>query len=262
MIRLASILLLGLALAASGQTSYVGAVDYANRAFGPEVVDASLWTTSNLRMWLPFLVSPTNSTTYDVGDCSPWRSAVTQTNVPSRPAWSNGAVAFAGSNYLDCGQGVLRWGEMTLMAWVARPTNNVWIITDASLTSGCMSLVVGTNVVRTSAPGSASSNIMYTGMVWPSTGLTHVALALSTAAPSAWVGTVFVNGKPVHTGRLERADPPFTNRTRILGLWQSANAGSAGQGVLTIADPRVYLTNLSAASVGAIYTNGLGRARP
>lgn len=84
------------ALSVRGQTNRF-AWDSANRAHSiRDVVLLSDWTNS-LRLWTPFIVAPTGSS-YDVGDCSMYRIAVTQTNAASRPAWVAGAMEFDGVN--------------------------------------------------------------------------------------------------------------------------------------------------------------------
>lgn len=259
MIRLASILLLGLALAASGQTSYVGAVDYANRAFGTEVVDASLWTTSNLRMWLPFAGPPTNAVTFDAGDCSPWRSSIGQTNVASQPVWTSGVMRFTGSNFLDCGSGILERRNQTHVMWATQPTSTCYAIADVSLTNGTYGIVIGTNLVRFFGSG-ASSNIDAT-VAWP-TGYMHIAVSIEYLSAPAWRVAIYTNGGLAASGRVELASTPTPNRARLHGRWVSANAGSASISAYKSDDDRHYLTNLTPAAIGADYSEGLGRARP
>jgi len=262
MTRILSILMLCAMTAGAQTVTNRCAVDIANRSESErDYVPAGDWTTNNLRLWLPFLVSPTNSTTYDVGDCSPWRSAVTQTNVPSQPVWTNGAMRFTGSNFLDLGAGVIERRSMTVAFWTQPVTGGfAYVITDATMTSGVWGVVVSSNTVRSSAPGSASNTDA--AVSW-GTGWTHVAVSCVIGA-SSWQTVTFVNGAVAASGRVDGlGSPSGQSRTRIYGRWQSANAGSAVQNSrLTIDDLRVYLTNLTPAQIGAVYSNGLGRARP
>ena len=260
MTRILSILMLCAMTAGAQTVTNRCAVDIANRSESErDYVPAGDWATNSLRLWLPFVVSPTNATTYAVGDCSPWRSAVTQTNVPSRPVWTSGVMRFTGSNFLDCGSGILERRNQTHMMWATQPTSICYAITDVSLTNGTYGIVIGTNLVRFFGSG-ASSNVEAV-VSWP-TGYMHVAVSIEYLSAPAWRVAIYTNGGLAASGRVELASTPTPNRARLHGRWVSANAGSAVFSAYNSDDDRLYLTNLTPSAVSSIVSNGLGRARP
>ena len=250
-----------LALAAVAQTATNrAAVDIANRTESErDFVPAGDWTTNNLRLWLPFLVSPTNSTTFNVGDCSPWRQEVVQTNVPSQPVWTSGVMRFTGSNYLDLGAGVLQRRNQTFTFWTRQPTSGIYVATDITPTNGVIGLTTGTNSIT--LLGGGSSNVSAT-INWP-TGWLHVAVSVEfLSSGPAWRASLFTNGSVCASGRFETASASAGNKARLHGRWTAANEGTIGAATLWLDDFRLYLTNLTPAAIGAVYSNGLGRARP
>ena len=121
MTRLLSILMLCAMTAGAQTVTNRCAVDIANRSESErDYVPAGDWTTNSLRLWLPFLVSPTNSTTYNVGDCSPWRNVIGQTNASARPAWASSAVTFDGVDDHLYGSDSILTNDVTIMAWWQR----------------------------------------------------------------------------------------------------------------------------------------------
>lgn len=257
-------IILAIALSASAQTATNRcAVDAANRAASlRDYIDNNLYSTT-LGGWFPFMVSPTNSTTYASGDASRLRTTLEQTNTTRRPAWSTNGMTFANSNWL------YSVGATTGMWYGLR----CWVMLTNSITSTNSGRAIYSRRAKTAGQAGYVGFGSLTGLLTNET-VTMMAdagdpwrVGLTNNITAGWHHLAVTWESTNYSIYLDGARPPHiynvgisAGQTNNLEYWIGGIITTTGGMLNATVDDFALLTNSwSAAQIGADYTNGLRR---
>lgn len=246
------------ALMANAQTNRC-AFDLANSAVSyRDYIPDDLYN-GKLASWYPFLVSPTNASTYASGSAGKDRATLQQTVATNRPTWTTNGMFFDGVNdrLVSSGQptglfyGVGMWLLLTNTVTATNAAKDIFTRrADTVGQTTKIELGSATGLLTNETITLIPTGTARVGITNPlAIGWNHVCVVWQTTNYS-----IFLNGTRPNNFYANSANPAVSN---VAEYWIGADISSTSSFLSATVDDVFVITNTCTdAEVGLVYTNG------